>query len=124
MSVGVPVEGEGIDAADEVGTGSHGLVQQFGRAFLTEHTGLREGNDLHAEEIRKLLTYLEQRIQMGEAQVRGDIDVCSNRRRPVSDALADQVGRAFGHRRQGTANPRFGVDAALAVGTCGMRHPG
>ena len=59
----------GIEAADEVGAGPHGCVEQVGRAGIAQDPGLRERDHLHVGPLRVCLARRQHPLQPLETAV-------------------------------------------------------
>ncbi len=121
----VTVEGARIETTDEVGPGSHGGIEQVGRARVAQDPRLRERHHLQVGPSCVRLTGRQNALQPVEPGVGVDLGVTANRRPTGRDRDTERAGRAllYGSSRRAPV-PAVVQDQPGQPGLGGVRPEG
>jgi hypothetical protein len=95
LSLGIAIDFQRIDAADQIGPVPDGRVEQVENAWAPHHTALREGHNLNRHPIAIPLAGGKHPVQLGKTAFEIDVDMGAQVRRAARDAFADQVAGTF-----------------------------
>ena len=122
VAADVAVDPGRVEAADEIRAGRHRRVEQRGRPGITQDAALREGDDLHVDEIAIAVLEAQHRFEARKPDLGIDVDMGAQRARPERCDLFDEATASLLDReRQGSAQLLFAADA---FGDGGARRVG